>query len=178
MKNLLATIQGFQPSFHFPSITYQQMFLLFILFSLVFIVLSIGRGRAVASVFALYTAAFIFANERLQSVLQGTSIPFLGDHQGLGEFMIIYVIACIVSSRILSSYKIRFKSTPFFMAILVVLVEFGFVVSLFATSLSATDLGSWSLYVERYFTTQNAHLLWASAPILLLAILPFGSSEL
>lgn len=155
-----------------PRLNYSWLIILFFIFAIFLVGLSLGRSRILLSLLCLYIAAFLesrfiyFDKLRELAFRQAQGKPEFWLHIGL--FLIIFIISLGILNRSTLKQSLTLRETSFFPIAFAAVLEIGFLASLIMAYLPSEIGGELPVWAVKFFGTQNAQFWWALAPLIVL----------
>lgn len=148
-----------------PKVQYSWLVILFFVFVVFLVGLSLGRTRMLLSLVSLYIAFFLESHfvffDQLKVYFKNVSAQWL--HTIL--FLVIYIIACAILSRSILKYRFTLKEAPIIPVFIIGVFTIGFWASLLIGYLPQTT-NPLPVKFTQYFATKNAQFWWASLALL------------
>ncbi len=160
--------QEFTGSIGLSRLNYGWLIILFFVFSIFLVGLSLGRSRILLLLICLYVAAFLESHfiyfDKLLEMMKGR--PEFWLHIGL--FWVIFIIGLAILNRSALKQSLTLRETSFFPIALIAVLAIGFLASLMAAYLPPEIVNNLPAGVVKLFGTKNAQFWWALAPLIIL----------
>ena len=156
----------------FSKLNYGWLIVLFFVFVVFLVGLSLGRSRILLSLISLYVAAFLEPHFVYFDKLRG--IIFRQAQDGpefwlrIGLFLAFFIISFAILNRSVLKHSLTLRETSFFPIIFAAILEIGFLASLIIAYFPPEISGSLPAVFIKFFGTQNAQFWWALTPLVLL----------
>ncbi len=173
LLKLSAFLKGLVPagsSWGSIHLTHVDLTILLIALALFVVAISVGRSKMLFGLLAIYIAAFLQAHT--------IGLPLIQDHfASLSKvwfnvlaFFVCYITIFLILNKTASRHRGASSSIPMILVVPFILLELGFILSMFSSELTLAGRDSLVFNILPYFSTQNAHLAWAFAPFVFLLV--------
>lgn len=160
-----------------PTIGYEWLVVLFFIFVVFVVSITLGRSKMVVALLSIYAAAFIQDRfvffDYLERMFKNKP-TFLID---IGLFIVIYLLVFLAMTKILNNSRILAKESSFFMILPIALLEVGLLASLLFPYLPEHSGIAIIDNFKSYFITKNAQFWWAAAPLITLLFIKFKKNK-
>ncbi len=153
-----------------PSLSYSWLVVIFFVFAVLLIALSLGRSRMLLALLSLYVAVFLESHfvyfDKLHQAIK--TIPDYWLHLGL--FLLIYIIVFAILNRSSLKHRLTLAESSIFAVMLIALVEIGFLSTIFFSYFPPEFLKHIPSGIIPFFATKNAQFWWALVSLVALLL--------
>ncbi len=156
------------PTLASPSVHYSWLIILFFVFAIFLVGLSLGRTKMLISLLSLYIASFLEAHfvyfDKVSGIIKGQ--PAYMFHVYI--FLLLYVLIFFIFNHSILNQRFTFKDSSLFSVAIFTILEIGLLVSLIVSYLPSMASATLPKLVSIYFGTKTAQFWWAVFPLVII----------
>ena len=149
-------------------LSYEWLVVLFFIFAVLLISVSLGRSKMIISLLSVYIAAFIHNHfvyfSYIDKVLKNQPKVYID----ISLFIVIYILVYVVVSKIISNARMSGRQSSLLTVLPIAFLQICLLASILIPYIPEADSNRISVLIRPYFETETAQFWWAVIPLVVL----------